>query len=208
MPGPAFFQSLGLYVVDGFLDREACFHIQSKMLSAPVEKGLIGRDELDQVLDERVRRVGCASLGPDTARAVKEDLLSIKPKLEEHFKISLGDCESPEFLLYGAGSFFRPHRDVSRCERSRASMREISIVVFLNESSTDVTTNTYRGGALTFHGLMSGPHWEECAFEFHAATGMLIAFPSNLLHEVRPVEFGQRFTIASWFRSKSEKVGL
>jgi SM-20-related protein len=30
-------------------------------------------------------------------------------------------------------------------------------------------------------------------------TGALIAFPSEMLHEVTPITRGERFTIVSWF---------
>ena len=52
---------------------------------------------------------------PKSAKAmVSEWNLALKPALEEHFYIPLKDIEKPAFLMYGEGSFYKPHRDTHR----------------------------------------------------------------------------------------------
>ncbi len=46
---------------------------------------------------------------------------------------------------------------------------------------------------------MEGPQWDKCGFALEAEPGLLIAFRSDTSHEVRPVTFGERFTIVTWF---------
>jgi predicted 2-oxoglutarate/Fe(II)-dependent dioxygenase YbiX len=56
---------------------------------------------------------------------------------------------------------------------------------------------------LAFYGLIQGAQWEKCGFPLEASPGLLIAFRPSTLHEVRPITFGQRFTIAAWFTDES-----
>jgi predicted 2-oxoglutarate/Fe(II)-dependent dioxygenase YbiX len=58
---------------------------------------------------------------------------------------------------------------------------------------------------LTFYGLIKGAQWEKCGFSLDASSGLLIAFRPNVLHEVSPITFGQRFTIAAWFTGESSR---
>lgn len=64
-------------------------------------------------------------------------------------------------------------------------------------------------GALTFYGLLCKvEHWEKCGFSLQAPPALLAAFRPGLLHEVKPVTFGQRLAIAAWFTAgSSTKAG-
>ena len=108
----------------------------------------------------------------------------------------MNDFEGPEFLVYGPGSFYTPHLDAS-ADASTES-RRVSVVLFLNAESKEPAPDIYCGGSLTFHGLMDGP-FKKCAFSLEADAGLLIAFRSSTLHEVRPVTAGQRYSVVGWF---------
>jgi len=52
---------------------------------------------------------------------------------------------------------------------------------------------------LTLYGLIPNPRWENYGFTVENEAGLLIAFPSGIVHEVTPVVRGRRFSIVSWF---------
>ena len=79
--------------------------------------------------------------------------------------------------------------------------RRVSVVIFLNRQSQEPAEDTYGEGNLTFYGLLEGPQWEKCAFPLNAEPGLLIAFPSDVWHEVKPVSHGRRMTVVTWFHS-------
>jgi SM-20-related protein len=196
MPSAEFFRNLGLFIQEGFFDSAFCARLKSEMCSAPGSKAKIA-DEKQEILDETVRQVMIMKPDEATRVLVMDQILALKPALEHHFRVSLADCEKPQYLLYNQGAFYKWHIDSGAFLSARE--RQVSIVVFLNRAAKEPAPDCYGGGSLSFQGLMEGPVWEDCAFPLEAQTGMLIAFRSNLMHEVEPVTFGQRFTIATWF---------
>lgn len=201
MPSPGFFSSLGLFLRHGFLDPALCARLRSEMRAASSEKASVVRKGSDAV-DESIRKVLCASLEESTALLVGERLLELEPRLEQHFGVSLTGCDGPQFLMYSDGAFYGPHRD--KGGSPELAKRQVSIVVFLNAQSEEPAADCYGGGSLTFHGLLEGPEWENCAFPLEAEPGLLIAFSSGTLHEVKPVTFGERFTVVAWFLGGGE----
>jgi SM-20-related protein len=199
MPSPGFFSSLGLYVADDFFDLALCERLRSEIAAANGCKGTVIRDGEEGVLDESSRRVSCANVSKTTSSLVGERLLAIQPKLEEHFQVSLAGFEPPDFLSYEEGAFYRPHRDASPGSPEYIQRRRVSVVTFLNKPSNKPAPGCYGGGALRFYGLMDGPEWEKCAFSLDAEPGLLIAFRSNVRHEVQPVTFGRRLSVVTWF---------
>ena len=106
--------------------------------------------------------------------------------------------QPPQFLLYREGDFFAPP---GRQHRSDAPgfvrQRSVSAVVFLNGRREP--TN-YSGGSLTFYGLMDdGVGGESVGLPLAGETGLLVAFPSDLVHAVSPVTAGERYTVVTWF---------
>ncbi|MDO8432477.1 MAG: 2OG-Fe(II) oxygenase [Candidatus Binatus sp.] len=130
----------------------------------------------------------------------------MKPSIERHFSLALQDCEYPPFLSYGVGDFFVPHLDSSTSPDAAEYLRQrrISIVVFLNNRRSDAPDNDFDGGDLVLYGLMKEPEWLNCGLPVTPETGLLIGFPSDTPHEVRPVTSGRRFSIASWYYSPSD----
>ena len=173
------------------------------MRTGESEKALIYKTATDDgVLDEGVRKSFRVQVEKPTKTMLREQFTALKPALEEHFQAPLGECESPSFLSYGEGAYFKRHLDATR--HPDIAARRVSLVVFLNSCSKEPSADTYGGGALSFFGLMKGPQWEDCAFSIDAELGMLIGFSSDIVHEVQPVTFGQRFTIVSWFRDAKD----
>ena len=200
MPKPAFFSSLGLFIETDFLDVADRMRIQKEITFAQVEKAAVfGRNPERGTVDENVRKTLSANVEESTATFVWERLRQLKPKIENHFHLSLSGLEMPHFLNYQQGAFYKAHRDSNPQSLPSVSHRRISVVIFLNGSSSEPLPSCYGGGALKLYGLVSGPEWEKCGLPVEAEPGLLVGFPSEMLHEVEPVTFGQRFTIVSWF---------
>ena len=202
MPSPNFFRTLGLFVRDDFLDPATCSTIQNEMCMAEQEKALVSRKNSQEgVLDEESRKVLSVNVQRATAEMISDKIWSLKTQLEEHFHVHITNGQGPNFLRYGEGAFYRPHRDKSSEACEDILPRQVSVVVFLNGYSKEPAENYFGGGLLTFYGLLDGPEWEKCAFPLEPEPGLLVAFRSDTLHEVQPVTFGQRFTIVSWLTS-------
>jgi len=168
---------------------------------APVERGRLVKEGIDGILDEATRRVSSANVSKSTRSYVKQRLLDIVPELETHFGVPLAGCETPGFLVYDKGAFFAPHRDTGPEDPPDIRRRVISAIVFLNRQSTG-GLDGYEGGTLRFHGLLDGPQWAACPLPLESEPGMLVAFRSDVLHEVQPVTMGRRFTIVTWFLTR------
>lgn len=137
-----------------------------------------------------VRRTSRVRVGAARAELVRSRLIDWRPRLVAHFEVPLGECQEPQFLAYSVGDFFRPHRDrgTSPLDPEPARNRRLSVVILLNSGE-------YEGGALTLH-EMSVPG---SRLEIPGRPGRLIAFHSLVLHEVKPVISGERYSIASWY---------
>ena len=209
MPRPEFFKRLGLFVLDDFLDAGYCAQLCSEVLASPATPGRVGGDNEKKRgwVDDSRRSVLCADVSKSTGMLLGSRLAAVKPSLEKHFQVPLANCDGPHFLRYGPGNFYSPHRDADASTPDHLRGREVSIIVFLNPSTQDPAfEGGYVGGDLAFYGLLQGERWDKCGFSFDAAPGLLVAFRPNLLHEVKPVTFGQRLTVAAWFNRDSSQT--
>lgn len=195
MPSTRFFERLGLFMRPAFLDPNACARMRADFELAAWKKGTVARAEQLECLDENVRKVRCVDVTEKMWRGIRSDLLALKPELEQHFGATLTGCHGPDFLVYERGAFYTPHLDSG----THYGQRRVSLVLFLNGSSDEQTPDGYTGGELTFHGLLSGAEWEKCPFPLKGEPGLLVAFRSDTVHEVRPVMSGRRYTIVGWF---------
>jgi SM-20-related protein len=202
MPSGDFFLQCGFLVRKRFLDPESCRRLIAETSKAPSERGRLVKAGVDDILDEKTRRVSSASVCKDTRTRVKQRFHEMVPEVEAHFGTPLAGCETPGFLVYDEGAFFAPHRDTGPDDPSDIRRRRISAIVFLNQQSRERSDDGYGGGTLRFHGLFDGPNWAACAFSLEPDPGMLVAFRSDVLHEVQPVTFGRRFTVVTWFLAR------
>jgi predicted 2-oxoglutarate/Fe(II)-dependent dioxygenase YbiX len=69
------------------------------------------------------------------------------------------------------------------------------LTIFLNEQAHDELPDSYSGGSLVFTDRLTG---DRC--EMRGQTGKLVAFRSELTHEVTPINRGERFAIVTWCR--------
>ena len=203
MPDLNFFARLGLFVQKNFLEAQLCHEYCEQMQNVPAMATPIMRGT-SKVTDRSLRSTYRSEVSSSMVAEVKQRLLGIKPQLEQHFQLQLTDCQTPSFYRYTPGDFFKPHRDNSGVANAPQFIKErkLSVIIFLNQKcSTAQTfpTHTYEGGELIFYGLINDSLWKNYGFRLPSQPGLLIAFPINIIHEVKPVTRGERFTIVSWF---------
>ena len=200
MPTSSFFASLGLFVVKDFLDAELCARIRSEMRVATGIQGRIYKRGT-VLIDEKERRAKHMEVDAPTMSCVEERLRGLKPALESHFHLVLTGCETPQFLIYREGDFFRQHLDHGRELDDPQYLRDrrVSAVVFLNGQAEEPGPDAYCGGSLKLYGLIDDPLWKACGFPLIGEPGLLVAFRSDVLHEVETITHGERYTIVSWF---------
>jgi SM-20-related protein len=197
MPKPEFFKQLGLLVIPNFVEQAWGAELCRQMAAAPVEQALVVGPTGKERLDQTTRKVDSSILPKEIKAPLKQRLRELIPAVDKHFSVQVADCESPQYLIYRIGDFFKPHLDGGTSEVTRR--RVVSAVIFLNRESQEPAEGAYGGGELTFYGLLKGPQWEKCGLSLQAEPGLLVAFPSDMLHEVKPVLHGQRFTAVTWF---------
>lgn len=195
MPAPALFDRLGLFVRPAFLDERQCAALSETMTCARSGKATVSRDDDDCALDESVRRVRCVDVGAPAWTAVRDRVSEVRADVAAFFRRALDGCDGPDFLAYDVGGFYTPHRD----NGIRYGSRRVSVVLFVNAGQ-------YTGGELTFYGLIAEEPWSRCPLPLEPTPGLLVAFPSELRHEVRPVRSGCRHTIAAWFTHQDTSV--
>lgn len=204
MVGAEFLTRFGLFASPGFLDPHVCGELRSEMLAAQGARATVTADGSEHALDEGMRRTTRAEVSPDTSAMVQDRLMAIIPALERHFSVQLGGCETPQFLVYGPGDFFGAHADGAEEEEASDLIRgrALSAVVFLNDHDDAGAAGSFTGGALTFYGLLTDdPRAAGIGIPVRASAGLLIVFPSNVLHAVTPVVRGDRCSIVSWYGS-------
>jgi SM-20-related protein len=201
MPRAEFFNHLGLFAIQDFFIAEQCLNLRAEMNSTTSRSGTIWRKgSASDVTDESVKR-RTEMISDATLSLVKEQLLALMPKLACHFNLSLKGCEKGKLVVYREGDFYAPHLDSSDEPDAPKSLRErqLSVVIFLNSEADEPEPGSYCGGALTFYGIIDDPQWNVFGLPLIGEEGMLIAFRPNLIHEVKPVTYGERYTITNWF---------
>jgi SM-20-related protein len=191
-----------LFAVEHFLSSGECSEVRSAIQASTQASATVRDEHGDFVVDRRARRVQWVDVPKALTALVERRLADVRPSVARHYGVSLKDCQTPQFLAYGPGDFYKAHRD-NTTDRDAATVsqeRLISAVVFLNSSSPEPGDDTYGGGALTFYGLLDEPRTQSLGLPLDAEEGLLITFRSEIVHAVSSVTHGQRFTAVSWYR--------
>jgi SM-20-related protein len=184
-----------LFLLRNFLDTESCASLRAELALAPTTQAPVYIEGTEGTIHETIRKTTSLHPAGETFSQIHERLLRQKSALDDHFDMTLTDCERPQFLRYEKGDFFVRHQDGNshQLDFDHLRVRRISIVVFLNDSSVEPQENCFAGGALNFYD-------QTMTFALMGETGLLVAFKSDIFHEVLPVTSGERFTFVSWFR--------
>jgi len=189
-----------LLLATRFFDDITCRTIIEELSKAAFTPATVyGRSESGAV-DERMRRTSRLTPSHPTLDLVMRRLLEFKETIEQHFRIALTDCEEPQFLRYNVGDFFVAHQDgnTGMLKLTSDATRKISITIFLNAQSTEQLSGSYCGGSLKFSNYRAEKEYRE--FELPSEPGLLVAFRSELTHEITPITDGVRYSIVSWYR--------
>lgn len=187
---------LDVFSVNNFIDPQVCDQLraeanQSVSVPAQVTKAK-GRVDIDM---RRTRRI---NVSPRTVQQIEAYFQELKPQLETYYNIPVSGFEKFQFLLYREGDFYKRHSDKNDKVDSPTYIRarRISVVIFLNDESQPGQLDSYTGGTLVIWNQRDS---QKIALRVKGETGKVIAFPSELIHEVEPVQSGERYSIVNWF---------
>ena len=191
-----------LYLARNFLDLRTCTDLINEARHAPTTRAPVYLEGETDYVHETVRRTTSFHPDDDWFCNIQNRMMEQKPFLENHFGHHLTDCERPQFLHYREGDFFVRHQDgnTEQMEFDHLQIRRISIVVFMNGYADEPAADTYFGGELNFYDKDHESRSEPLIVSLKGEPGLLVAFKADMLHEVKPVIRGERFTAISWFR--------
>ena len=193
-----FFQKAGLFLKEEFLSPQDCETIQEEMKASQQMDATVGRQGAeDLVVDPYLRKTRMAKVSKATRLRIDQSLASLLPALGAHFNVTLKGMQPTNYLVYRERDFFARHSDVAKSEERAEGRRKVSIVVFLNDQSEVPTDGAYVGGSLVFYGLLPPP-FQILGRPLVGQRGCLVAFRSDVPHEVQPVTHGIRYTLVSW----------
>jgi SM-20-related protein len=200
MPSGDFIARFGIFIRHGFLPDDLCNRIVADIRSGKGSRATVGNTNGANIIDESVRRVSDVKVREQTLSYIETPLEVLKPRLEKYFQVGLSHYQRPTFLYYRIGDHYVPHSD-SDDGAGFSRERKISVVIFLNDPSQHEAHGFYGGGDLVIFGLIKAPGMKGRGFPLAAKKGLLVAFPSDLVHEVMPVTHGERFTMVTWYAS-------
>ncbi|MGE3727369.1 MAG: 2OG-Fe(II) oxygenase [Candidatus Sericytochromatia bacterium] len=154
------------------ISSEGAFH-QAKVVA--LQSG-----DVQLSLNERKTDTKSIEDNPETHwiyQRLRETLVQLN---RQTFRFELKRFSAPEILRYEPSGFYAPHSDLGQGE---TSSRKLSAVALLSPPES------YSGGELVFY-----PRFAPCSRE----QGTLFLFPAYLMHEVKPVSSGQRYTLVTW----------
>jgi predicted 2-oxoglutarate/Fe(II)-dependent dioxygenase YbiX len=198
MPPPDFFRKFNFFVRHEFLSAQECSDLRQQIRTghSVAAEVYTGRDST--VLPQE--RSTLKTFVPLPAQLpLRERIAQLLPEFERQFSATFSEIQDFEFLRYRPGDFFYAHRDSSRnpAQPELVRRRRVSIILFLNDHDS-IPAERFAGGSLLFYGLLPDEKLANFGFELTPMAGVLVAFQSHLMHEVKPVTEGERFTAVTW----------
>ncbi len=195
-----------IFTISDFLNPAEIAAIVSEMQSAHAVAATVygGNPGYHGTVDDRVRMVARLTMSPETRQKIAALLLQQKARLEQRFGVALTHCEEPHFLRYEVGNFFVAHQDGNTpMIYDHTRFRKVSVSIYLSQQSSQPGPNIYGDGELVLHGAYPNINERHRVVE---PPGTLVAFRSEVTHEVLPISHGVRHAIVSWFRSDEPKI--
>ena len=183
-------RSLGLFVRREFLTREESARITHEMTRSAKQSATASvKDDVR----EDVRSASLCDVPNETVELVRSRLESLIAELEKYFDLQLSGVQPLNFLEYGVGGHHVAHRDASTSPPY--DTRKVSFSILLQDERDDPDEAAFSGGTLLFYGLIGD---EDAGLLVRAEAGVLVAFRSTVVHEVKPVLAGTRHSIVTW----------
>jgi SM-20-related protein len=191
----------GVYTLEGFLDRPTCELIKAEMRGCEHARAKVYDREWNYMEKAAHRSTLQVEVGDSINTLVRGRLLDMRADLGRRFGVELSDCQRPTFLIYKPGDFFEPHKDESQRPGAPEHVRQrrVSAVIFLGDEDEGDHPGEYAGGSLGFYGLLKDPRCAHVGLPVKGRAGLLVAFRSDVFHQVTPVTRGERFTVVGWY---------
>jgi SM-20-related protein len=135
---------------------------------------------------------------------VSDRLIALRDSFEAFFQLKLSGLEPPSFLKYLPGYYFKPHRDWLPEFKHIQGMshlppRQVSTILLLSRQAEHPSkADEYSGGELVFYLPSEALGHTLIGMPLDPPSGTLMAFRSDLTHEVRAVIAGERISVVSW----------
>ncbi len=186
--------------IAGLLTPDECRELRREMDASRQQQAEIWLGD-DFGVDPESRLSTIATLSDATEEFVQGRLWDVMTQLEERYACEVSHMSAVTALIYGRGGHFAAHSDggVDEDPPPEIARRRVSLVVALNDGAS--AHPDFTGGELRFYpqcapGAAPGPH--EAVFAVRSEPGLLVAFPSPMVHQVMPVLEGCRYSLALW----------
>ena len=190
------FKGLGVYIEKGFYKKETCRElIQEAQISASNAQAYVVSTDGEARLATDIRNTHQMEISEASRQFIKKRFEEVMPLLADFFGEKLTRISKPEFLGYGKGQFFKPHRDWNK--ESVTDQRKITAIILLNDQTNNEKETGYTGGLLNLYELFE--QRPEMGMTVPSEAGLLIAFRSELLHEVTEITDGFRYSLVTWY---------
>lgn len=173
----------GVLVLPRFWSDAECARVRAAMDAGTPEAAEVV--DGGYALQPEVRRSCYVDVAAPLQAWIDARLVPARRVAASHFGVTLEYNEGAGLLRYVDGGFYRRHVDA---EPGGTWPRVISIVLFLN----GVESAAFTGGTLRLF-----PPGREL-IDIVPETGLLVAFPSGVPHEVLPVAGGARDVAVDW----------
>jgi predicted 2-oxoglutarate/Fe(II)-dependent dioxygenase YbiX len=142
-----------------------------------------------------------ATLAETTEQFVQDRLWGVMAQLEAFYGCEVSHISAATALIYRRGDHFAAHSDggVDEDAPPEVTRRRVSLVVALNDGASE--RPQFSGGELRFYPRCkpgTAPAAGDETIAFRSEPGLLIAFPSPMVHQVMPVADGSRYSLALW----------
>jgi predicted 2-oxoglutarate/Fe(II)-dependent dioxygenase YbiX len=186
--------------IPAFLTPEECSELRREMDASSQQEAEIwlGQD-FGVVPESRLSTI--ATLAEGTEAWVQDRLWGVMAELESFYGCEVSHISAVTALIYRRGGHFAAHSDggIDEDAPPEVTRRRVSLVIALNDGAS--ARPDFTGGELRFFpgcppGADPGPAAEVIAVR--SRPGLLVAFPSPIVHQVMPVAAGLRYSLAIW----------
>jgi hypothetical protein len=196
------FRTRNIAISDDFLTVGECRDFVEGMERHAGEPALVVRAG-ESILDETLRFCLDHHMPESFKSPIKARLTAF---FDAHRSVLESDADflyGPYFMSYGAGSFFRAHRDVDNHKNDppRLAAHRWSLLLYLNGRDAVAELPTFDGGALIIY--EADPKLRDRRVTLVPRPGLLVMFRSSLMHEVAMVRDGTRYAVAGWMSSST-----
>lgn len=187
-----------LLEIERFLDAATIDRIRHAMRATEGGPATLLGSTPEHSIVPSARKATRVTVSDAVRAAVMRRLGGLQPRIEARFRRSVNGFEEPQFLRYRPGDYFVPHQDGNTpLVHDESRFRKISVVIFLSAQAEHPSPETFCGGSLVLHGPVGEA---EPPLSLAPAPGTLVAFPSEITHEVLPITHGERLSIVAWYR--------